>query len=154
MLSELLSPETIAFPLHASRKESIIEELVGLAVAGGAISHKKEVVQRVKEREEILSTTVGKGVFIPRVRSRHVSRICLCLGITRKALDLGALDGNHVRLCVFLGIPEGKIEAQVKYLVRIFRLFNQDSFRSALLKAADKKDVIEIVRSEERDLER
>lgn len=154
MLSELLHPENIGFPLKATTKEKIIEELIALAATSGRISNREEVSRIVREREEILSTTVGKGVFIPRARSSRISDFCISFGITKKPLDLGALDGNPIRFCIFLGIPEGKIEEGVEYLVRIFRLFNQDSFRSALLKAKEKKDVLNIFGGEEKDLER
>ena len=154
MLSELLSPENIGLPLKATTGEGIIDELVGLAATSGGMSDTKEILGKVKEREEILSTTVGRGVFIPRARSSHISRFCLSFGITASPLDLVALDGNPIEFCIFLGVPESKIEEGVEYLVRIFRLFNQDSFRNALLKAKTKRNIIHIFEDEERDLER
>lgn len=154
MLSELLSPGNIGFPLQATDRNEIISELIELAAASGGILNREEILKKVKEREEMLSTTVGKGVFIPRARSRHIPKFCLSFGITASPLDLGALDGNRIRFCIFLGVPEGKTEEGVEYLVRIFRLFNQDSFRGALLKVKTKKDIIHIFEDEETDLER
>jgi len=154
MLNELLSTENIGFPLLSKSRGEMMEELVDLADMSGKISNKEAILKQVSEREEILSTTVGKGVFIPRAKSSHLSGLCLSFGVTSLPLDFGALDGNPVRFCIFLGIPETKIEEGIECLVRLFRLFNQDSFRGALLKAKTKKDVIRIFEEEERDLER
>lgn len=154
MLSELLSSENIGFPLQLNDRKGIIDELIKLAATSGKILDSEDILKKVKDREDILSTTVGKGVFIPRARSPHISKFCISFGITKNPLNLGALDGNPIRFCIFLGVPEEKIEEGVEYLVRIFRLFNQDSFRSALLKAKTKKDIIHIFEDEERDLER
>ncbi|MHA2600938.1 MAG: PTS sugar transporter subunit IIA [Candidatus Thorarchaeota archaeon SMTZ1-83] len=154
MLTELLSPKNIGLPLRATSRDEVITELIELVAASGDISDRDEVLRKAKEREEILSTTVGKGLFVPRARSRHISRFCLSFGIAGSPLDLGALDGNPIKLCVFLGVPDGKTEEGVEYLVRIFRLFNQDSFRSALLKAKSRKDIIHVFEEEEADLER
>ena len=154
MLSELLSVDNIGFPLRSKSRNEIMDELVELADTSGKISDREAILDQVKEREEILSTTVGKGVFIPRAKSSHLSGLCLSFGVTSRPLDLGALDGNPIRFCIFLGVPESKIEEGVECLVRIFRLFNQDSFRSTLLKAKTKKDVIRTFEEEERDLER
>ena len=154
MLNELLSTENIGFPLLSKSRGEMMEELVDLADMSGKISNKEAILKQVSEREEILSTTVGKGGFIPRAKSSHLSGLCLSFGVTSLPLDFGALDGNPVRFCIFLGIPETKIEEGIECLVRLFRLFNQDSFRGALLKAKTKKDVIRIFEEEERDLER
>jgi mannitol/fructose-specific phosphotransferase system IIA component (Ntr-type) len=154
MLSELLTLNSIGFPLKGKTRDEITQELVDLAAASGKISDRDRVLKEAVEREQILSTTVGKGVFIPRARSEHVSGLCASFGVTSTALDFGALDGNPIELCIFLGIPKGKTEEGVEYLVRAFRLFNQDSFRSILLKATSKKQIIHIFEDEERDLER
>lgn len=154
MLSELLSLNSIGFPLKSTTRDEIVVELLDLAATSGKISDRGGVLREVIERERVLGTTVGKGVFIPRARSSHISGFCAAFGIAPSALDFDALDGNPIELCLFLGIPRSQSEEGVEYLVRAFRLFNQDSFRSALLKATSKRQIIHIFEDEERDLER
>jgi len=104
--------------------------------------NRDEVVFSLLEREEMMTTGIGRGVAIPHPRSPVIANaehesIALCF--LKKAIDFKALDNEPVHvLCVVLST---KPERHVGILARLAFLFQQDDF-IALLKRRESPGVI------------
>src|SRR5207244_1799835 len=65
LLASLLSEATIAVPLPATTRASVLKELVVLAEQSWQVYDPEAVLEAVKQREEMGSTALPSGVAIP-----------------------------------------------------------------------------------------
>ena len=145
LLTDLLTPERIKIPLVASEKEELLRELVGLVGGGEGGSDAEQILQAVREREQVLSTGIGNGVAIPHGKTSTVDRLMLAAGVARDGVDFEALDGKPVQLFFLLVGPESAAGDHVKALSRISRLLQRDAFRSRLASATQPEEFYAIV---------
>src|SRR6516164_10439241 len=68
LLASLLSEASIAVPLAASTRASVLKELVNLAEQSWQVYDPKAIHQAIQQREEMASTALGSGVAIPHPR--------------------------------------------------------------------------------------
>ena len=142
MLSELLTPERVRVPLEARTKDAVLEELVGVLRDSGAVGSADDVLQAVRQREEVLSTGIGSGVAIPHGKAAAVTDLVMAAGVTPQPIDFDALDGQPVSLFFLLVGPESAAGAHVKALSRISRLVRRDTVRERLAQAASAEEFL------------
>lgn len=145
LLSELLSPARVRVPLRGASKPALLEELVEVLRASGAVDDAAAVLQAVREREAVLSTGVGAGVAIPHGKSESVAQLAMAAGVTEAPVDFDALDGQPVRLLFLLVGPDSEAGQHVKALGRISRLVRRDGFRERLLAAATAEEFLAVL---------
>ncbi len=133
-LSELLTPTRIRVPLHATDKEGVLRELVGLVVAGNG-SPSDEVLGAILEREKQFPTGIGYGVAVPHGKTPALSSLVVVAGTTPAPVPYETIDGEPVRLFFLLAGPESAAGAHVKALSRISRLVRREPVRDKLLGA-------------------
>ena len=149
MLSELLTPERVRVPLEARTKDAVLEELVGVLRDTGAVGSADDVLQAVRQREEVLSTGIGSGVAIPHGKAAAVTDLVMAAGVTPQPIDFDALDGQPVSLFFLLVGPESAAGAHVKALSRISRLVRRDALRERLEGAGSAEEFLEVVNEAE-----
>jgi fructose-specific phosphotransferase system IIA component len=149
LLSDLLTPDRVRVPLRGTAKDELLEELVEVLRAAGAIGDAEDVLRAVRERERVLSTGVGNGVAIPHGKSEGVASLAMAAGVTREPVDFDALDGEPVRLVFLLVGPDAAAGQHVKALSRISRLVRRDSFRERLVGAGSAEEFAAIVTESE-----
>ncbi|MDP9348942.1 MAG: PTS sugar transporter subunit IIA [Gemmatimonadota bacterium] len=140
LLSELLPPERIRIPLHATSKDELLEELVAILRDTGEVEDPARILHAVREREEVLSTGIGNGVAIPHGKASELGRLTMAAGVSRDRVDFDALDGKPVRLFFLLVGPESASGQHVKALSRISRLVRSDGFRERLCSATSAEE--------------
>lgn len=145
LLTELLAADRIRVPLAAQTKEAVLEELVGVLHASGAVADADAVLRAVRQREAQLSTGIGGGVGIPHGKAEGVEGLTMAAGVSARPLDFEALDGQPVRLFFLLVGPESAAGAHVKALSRISRLVRGEALRRRLLDAASAEEFMAVV---------
>lgn len=149
-LTDLLHPDRVRVPLHASDKPGVLAELSTL-LAERAGADVEDVRQAVEEREAVLSTGIGLGVAVPHGKSSAVQRLEMVCGTTRTGVEFDALDGEACRLFFCLVGPESAAGEHVKALSRIARVVRRDDVRTKLLAAATPESFIQtLVDAEQR----
>lgn len=143
-IHQLLSPRTIRVGLPGQAKEEIIDRLVDLLDDHPAVVDLDRVRGAVFEREEVMSTGVGKGLALPHAKTSAVTDTVAAFAITAEPIDFGSIDNEPVRLVFLLLGPETAKSQHIKLLSRISRLMNRDPFRERLLKAPGAEEVLEI----------
>jgi mannitol/fructose-specific phosphotransferase system IIA component (Ntr-type) len=133
-LSELLTPARIRIPLHATDKDGVLRELVGL-VGGGNGASSDEVLGAILEREKQFPTGIGYGVAVPHGKTPALSSLVVVAGTTPAPVPYETIDGEPVRLFFLLAGPESAAGAHVKALSRISRLVRREPVRGRLLGA-------------------
>jgi len=153
MLAELLTDKSISLNMKAESKEEAIEELVGLLQLSGSAPDRESLVRSAMDRENRMSTGLGKGVAVPRCRAESVKGIRCSLGIKREGLAFDALDNLPVKIFAMVAAPRKTDEIYVKVLSLLYRVLNQETFRSELLKAGSAAEVITLMTEEEKEFE-
>ncbi|MEX2585342.1 MAG: PTS sugar transporter subunit IIA [Balneolaceae bacterium] len=149
-IHSLLSEETILHNLRVGDKKELLNRLVDLL--SGQVDGKQleSIREAVFEREEIMSTGVGKGLAIPHGKANGVTENHACFAILEKPVDYDSIDQNPVEIVFLLVGPESKNSIHIKFLSRISRLMNSNSFRERLLQCESPGEILEHFREEER----
>src|SRR5213079_519579 len=98
LITTLLSEATMAVPLPAATKASVLKELVNLAEQTWQVYDPQAVLEAIKQREEMGSTALPTGVAIPHPRrplpSSVLGESLIAYGRTASALPFGAHMGG------------------------------------------------------------
>jgi len=152
-LSKQIAPNRIILNLAARTKEDAIRELVQAASFSHKICDKGELVKRVLEREQIEATGLGEGVAIPHARTDAVDGICICLGISPKGIDYGALDDKPVHILILLAASESAHEAYLNTLSSVASLFHDRKFRHDIIRCTEPTQVLHLLKEREKTLQ-
>ncbi|TET82744.1 PTS sugar transporter subunit IIA [candidate division TA06 bacterium] len=153
MIADLLSENSIKLNMSAGSKEEAIQELVGLLVSNDDSLDGKSLFESARDRENRMSTGLGKGVAVFRCRSEDVKQICCSLGIRHGGVEFDAVDGIPVEIFFMIAAPKKVDDTYVRILCRLYRILNQETFRSHLLGARSAKEVFSLVSEEEKEFE-
>ena len=105
---DILEENCVALDLEIADKSELVSKLVDLLESAGVVTDREEVVQRVLEREKLMSTGIGGGVAIPHAQCRGASKLAIALARTKDGVEFDALDGKPVRLFFMIIGPEEK----------------------------------------------
>lgn len=149
-ISDLLNSSNVLTKLSVKNKKEAIDKLVK------ALSHDLDektlasVRKAVMERENIMSTGVGKGLAIPHGKSGDIDRTYAAFAILEEPVEYEAIDNEPVHILFLLVGPESQNSIHIKMLSRISRLLNSATFRDKLLSNDDSESIIELFQSEEK----
>jgi len=146
---ELLDIKYILTEFKSENKDDVISELVDLLEGDSRIVNLEEVRKCVFEREEKMSTGVGKGFAIPHGKTNFVTDILAAFGKSETPIEYNSLDGEPVHLVFLLIGKENLVAKHIKLLSRISRLMNNEEFRKKLINASSKESVLKMFEDEE-----
>ncbi len=101
------------------------------------------IIDKILEREKIMPTALGKGIFLPRVVLKEKSASEVIIAVNAKGLcfdDYGAVTANIIVLFLFSDKTD-----YAAVLAQSLRLLTDDSLRSDLLQSKKPKDVIKAI---------
>lgn len=148
-ISDLLDNSNVIPALEAHNKKDAINKLIDTLSSKLKNETIESVRQAVMEREEIMSTGVGKGLAIPHGKSKKIEKTYVAFGKLIDPVDYEAIDGEPVNILFLLVGPESQNSVHIKMLSRISRLLNSSAFREKLLSSNSSESIIELFRSEE-----
>jgi PTS system fructose-specific IIC component len=146
---ELLETNKILTGFKSEDKNDVINELVDLLKDDDRVIDLEEVRSCVFEREEKMSTGVGKGFAIPHGKTNSVTDILAAFGKSEKPIDYNSLDGESVHLVFLLIGKENLLAKHIKLLSRISRMMNNEAFRKKLIEADSKEEILKLFQEEE-----
>ncbi len=146
---ELLDPKNILTEFKSENKDDVINELVDLLKGDERVIDLEEIRKCVFEREEKMSTGVGKGFAIPHGKTNSVTDIVAAFGKSETPIEYNSLDGEPVHLVFLMIGKETLLAKHIKLLSRISRLMNNEEFRKKLIEAESKETILKIFREEE-----
>jgi len=148
-LNQLLHPDQVRIGLPGTTKVEVINALVDLLDGHPGVDELEAVRSAIFEREEMMSTGVGKGLGLPHAKTSALSETLAAFATTAEPVDFGAIDSEPIRLLLLLAGPEEHKSQHVKILGRISRLVSRDPLRQQLLAAESPESVIESLRKGE-----
>jgi PTS system nitrogen regulatory IIA component len=153
VVSSLLSEATIAVPLPATTRSSVLRELVKLAEQSWSVYDPEALLFAVQQREQLGSTALASGVAIPHPR-RAVPAILgesvVAYGRTISGIPFGANDGSLTDVYFLVCCRDDRTHLRV--LARLSRLMLQPGFLEALRAADTPEDTWQTIRAAELEL--
>lgn len=145
-VTSLLVEETIAVPLEARTKRSVLESLVEVAGRTWQVWEPAAVLQAVREREDQHSTTFQGGVAMPHPRNpmpEQLGRSVVAFGRTATSIPFGGPGGGMTDLFFLLLCRDTR--THLKVLARLGRLVMQPDFLDALRAASNEAVAYEVI---------
>ena len=144
-LTQLLSEEQIEVSLKQTKKKSIIEELLVLAINSGNINDRMKALEDIMKREEMMSTGLENGIAVPHAKTKAADNLTLSLGISKDGIDFEAADGKPSHLFFMLLAPEDAAGPNVRVLAEIARITKNKNFCRSLINASSAEEVLNLV---------
>jgi len=148
-ISSLLDKQTILLNLKVDTKETLIKRMVA-ALDGKVENTLLPVIEEaVLEREQVMSTGVGKRLAIPHAKLQQLDQNLAVFARLDDPLEYGSIDNQPVELVVLLIGSQDKASIHIKLLSRVSRLMNNDLLRNQLFDAKNEDQILEIFLEEE-----
>src|SRR6056297_72784 len=151
-INQLLRPEQVRIALSGTSKSDVINTLVDVLDGHEDIDSLEAVRKAIFDREEMMSTGVGKGLGLPHAKTAAATDTVAAFATTAEPVDFGAIDDEPIRLLLLLVGPEDHKSKHIKILGRISRLISRDDLRQKLVEAEDPETVIDLIRQGEVEL--
>jgi PTS system nitrogen regulatory IIA component len=153
LVSALLSEATVAVPLPATTKASVLRELVRLAEGSWQVYDAGALLTAVKHREELASTALESGVAIPHphrpLPHTVLGESLMAFGRTATTIPFGP-HGNECDLFFLVCCTNQSLHLRV--LARISRLILRPGFVDELRAAQTPAETYHLIEAAERDL--
>lgn len=152
-VSSLLSEATIAVPLPATTRKSILKELVKLAEQSWQVYDPDAILEAITQREEMASTALGSGVAIPhphRPLPQALGESVIAFGRTASGVPFGAPQGNLTDLFFLVCCQD--YQTHLRVLTRLSRLLLRPGFMDELRAAETPAEVWQLIDATERQL--
>jgi PTS system nitrogen regulatory IIA component len=153
LISALLSEATIAVPLRAATRTSVLKELVNLAEQTWQVYDPATIQAAIKQREELASTALGSGVAIPHPRRPMPSALgedVMAYGRTASGIPFGEPQGGLTDIYFLVCCRDERTHLSV--LARLSRLMLRPGFLDELREAETPGATWEVIASAERAL--
>jgi PTS system nitrogen regulatory IIA component len=126
LLSDFISPDSIAASLKAKSKKQLLQDLSARAARLTGLSE-RDIFDVLLQRERLGSTGLGHGIAIPHGKVQGLKRIVGIFARLAEPVDFDAVDGDPVDIVFLLLAPEGAGADHLKALARISRLLREGS---------------------------
>jgi PTS system nitrogen regulatory IIA component len=142
-----LAPQRILLDGRASGKQEVLADL-GRLLADGPGPTADAILEGLVDREQVMSTGIGRGIAIPHARL-DVPQTRVALARYPAGVDFKALDHQPVYLAFGVIGPPSGADQHVKMLARIARLVKTDASVAELLHATSVEAVLDALRRHE-----
>jgi PTS system nitrogen regulatory IIA component len=157
LLANLLSEATIAVPLIASTRGSVLRELVVLAEQSWQVYDPEAIHEAVRQREEMGSTALPSGVAIPHPHRRlpgTLGESVIAFARTARGIPFGAREtwgGSGLTDLFFLVLCQDD-RTHLRVLARLTRLLMRPDFVTTLRQVETPAEAWETITAAEQEL--
>jgi len=148
-ITDILKTSTILVHQNLDEKQAVLSKMISALSKSGQISDIEEVTRVVWDRENIMSTGIGKGFALPHGKTNSVSETVGCFLTLDKPIDFEALDSLPVNIIFMLIGRENTVGTHLRLLSRISRLMNNDTFRVEIANAQSSEEILALFEREE-----
>jgi PTS system nitrogen regulatory IIA component len=153
LLSSMLTEGTMAVPLQASSRSSVLRELVRLAEQSWNVYDAEAILEAIKQREEMGSTALDSGVAVPhprRAMPKALGDHVVAYGRTVNALPFGS--GRSGLTDIFFLVCCRDDRTQLGVMARLARLMLRPGFVDELRAAETAGEALQVIEAAEQDL--
>lgn len=139
-IKNILSPERIVFMNHQTKRDSLVQLAQNLATAP-QVKDAAELEAEILKREELMSTSIGRGLAIPHVRLSSVTDLVMSVGISQcDIMGFQPVDDIPVRILVMIAAAYNQHSYYLKTLSFFSSRLKSSALRSALLESRSPMD--------------
>jgi len=153
LLAEYLSEASVAVPLPATTRASVLRELVALAERSWHVYDPDALLEAVRQREEMVSAALPSGIAIPHPHRPLPSLLgepVIAYGRTASGIPFGAERGGLTD--IFFLVASRDDRTHMRILARLSRLLLRPGFVDELRAAESSAESHELILKEEREL--
>jgi len=153
LLAEYLSEASVAVPLQAKTRASVLRELVALAERSWHVYDPEALLEAVRQREEMGSTALPSGIAIPhphRPLPSVLGEPVIAYGHTASGIPFGAERGGLTDIYFLVASRDDRTHLRI--LARLSRLLLRPGFADELRAAETPAETYELILKEEREL--
>ena len=128
LISSMIPPRGVRAPLHARTRNSVLRELIDLADHAGMVYAHDELLNEVRQREELCSTALAPGVAMPHPRHPlpyDIAASFVVVGLTQSGVPFGAADGSLTRLFFLICCKDDRTHLHV--LARLAQMLHEST---------------------------
>ena len=141
----IFSRDLIVQNYYALDKKSCLEEIVEFLYENEVIVSADDFFKAIMERENLMTTGIGRKIAIPHARSNLVKEINIAVYVLDNELEFNSVDGEAVKVIFMIAVPEDKKEEYMKILSGISNFLRVDENREMLFNAKTKNEIFEIL---------
>ena len=150
----MLTEATIAVPLLAGTRDSVLRELVKLSERSFQVYDPAALLLAIRQREEIGSTALPSGVAIPHPRRPLPDTAqgdgFIAFGRTPRGVPFNAPDGSLTDLFFLICCRDAS--THLRTLARLSRMMLREGFVEALRAAETVVETYQLIQLTEREL--
>jgi PTS system nitrogen regulatory IIA component len=142
-LQSLLRPELVRLDIRGNSKEKILRELCRPLSAVGLLPDATVLLEKLMEREEMVSTAIFPGIAIPHPRRPEdcgLPEPRIVLGVSPAGVDFDSLDGRQT-FALFL-VCANQTSVHLKVIAELALLFRRPGLVQALRRAISPEEAL------------
>ena len=143
---KIFSPELIKLNYYALDKKSCLSEMVEFLHEKGVILSPENFLNDILERENLMSTGIGRKVAIPHARSMAVKELKIGVYLLDNELDFNSIDNESVKVIFMIAVPEMMKNEYMQVLSSISNFFRNEDNRMRLLACSSAEEVYELLK--------
>lgn len=151
-LSDYVDEDLVCEVDESSDKNTVLNDLVKILHDKRLLEDKEGAYKALVDREKLGSTGVGEEVAIPHAKLDSIDDVIVLLAISKKGIEFDSLDKQPVKIIFLVLASMKKMNLHLKTLARISRLIKSTEFKSRVLNASSRKDIVNILSEEEAKL--
>jgi PTS system nitrogen regulatory IIA component len=143
-LYRLLPPELVRLDIRHGTKVEVLEQMIDILHQTGLVSDREGFLQKVLEREEMVSTAIFPGIALPHFRKPEECPLPeprIVLGLCREGTEFDSLDGRPT-FALFL-ICANAVVIHLKIIAELALLFRRTNLLEQLLRARDSRQALQ-----------
>jgi PTS system nitrogen regulatory IIA component len=150
-LIDAVAVQSIEIKLRAQTKAELFEEMAALLKRNPALERVESntILKALNEREKTATTGVGKEVGIPHGKIMGLSGIFAAIGVSKRGIEYGSVDGLPVRFVVAMVAPPEESRNYLRVLAKVARLLSDPSFTETLVTASSASEIHDAIGSME-----
>lgn len=143
-LTDVLTADLVKMDLASATRDDCVKELVGLLAERGELPKERveTLVKAVLDREQLGSTSIGKGMAVPHARTPAAPEFLAAMGRSKGGIEFAAADGRPVHLVFLLASPPETHRAHLRVLAHISRLAKRQDLGTRILSAETPQEVL------------
>jgi PTS system nitrogen regulatory IIA component len=142
-LRKYMNEQLVAF-LDVDTRDEAIAALIDTLDKADYLPNPEEFHQAVLAREKIVSTGIGMNVAVPHAKLPQNQNFFIMIGILKKGIEWGAIDGHPVRLVFMIGGPDDKQTEYLQILSQLTVIIKDEEKRKKLLSTQDAEVILSL----------
>ncbi len=125
--------EATVVDLQARTKEDALKELVDILAARPEVTDRKDLLEHIMEREQVISTGIGIGLAMPHVKIPSVTDFVLAIGRSSRGIEFDSLDGQPVHIVAMLCSNDSQSGEFLKVLAQLVLKLKDKALRQQVM---------------------